>query len=471
MNTRTKYTKIIATLGPASAKEDVLKNMFLSGLNVIRMNFSHGDHETHQKNLNLVKKVAKRVGVRIAILQDLSGPKIRIGDFKDGRIILKNGQDFTLTTKKMLGDESIVYINYEKLPQEVKVGSSIMIFDGKIQLKVKKISGEDIKCVVVEGGEISNRKGVNVPGANLSIKSLTEKDKKDIEFGVKNKVEFIAFSFVRNEKDVLELRSILEKAKSKSLIISKIETTEAILNFDAILETTDGVMVARGDLAVEIGAENVPVLQKEIISKCNKAGKPVITATQMLDSMEHSPVPTRAEVSDVANAIFDGTDAIMLSGETATGKYPLEAIEVMSRVSLATEHVLPKRKFIDIEGSNDVINAVTLSVVRVAEDVNAKAIIALTESGLTARMLNRFRAPFPIFSISPNELACSQLMLSYGVFPVKMICSKNVDTFTKQINKFVLENNIAKKGDKIVLSAGMPFGKVGSTNTLFVLKI
>lgn len=471
MNTRTKYTKIIATLGPASAKEDVLKNMFLSGLNVIRMNFSHGDHETHQKNLNLVKKVAKSLGVRVAILQDLSGPKIRIGDFTDGSIVLKNGQEFTLTTKKVSGDEKIVYINYEKLPKEIKVGALVMIFDGKIQLKVKSIQGDEIKCVVVEGGEISNKKGVNIPGANLSIKSLTEKDKKDIEFGIKNKVDFVAFSFVRNQNDVVELRSILEKAKSKSLIISKIETTEAVENFDSILEKTDGVMVARGDLAVEIGAENVPVLQKEIISKCNKAGKPVITATQMLDSMEHSPVPTRAEVSDVANAIFDGTDAIMLSGETATGLYPLESIEVMSRVSLATENVLPKRKFIDIEGSNDVINAVTLSVVRVAEDVNAKAIIALTESGLTAKMINRFRAPFPIFSISPNELACNQLVLSYGVFPVKMICSKNVDTFTKQINKFVLDNNIAKKGDKIVLSAGMPFGKVGSTNTLFVLKV
>lgn len=471
MNTKIKNTKIVATLGPASAKEDVLEKMFKEGLNVIRMNFSHGDQASHQKNLNLVRKVAKKTGSNISILQDLSGPKIRIGDFKDGKIVLKKGQTFTLTTKKILGDESIVYINYEKLPKEIKPGSCIMIFDGKINLKVKSIAGEEIKCTVVEGGEISNRKGVNVPGANLSIKSLTEKDKTDIEFGVKNKVEFVAFSFVRTAGDVLELRSILDKAKSKSLIISKIETTEAVENFDEILKVTDGVMVARGDLAVEVGAENVPVLQKDFISKCNKAGKPVITATQMLDSMEHSPVPTRAEVSDVANAIFDGTDAVMLSGETATGQFPVESIKVMSRVALVSEESLPLRKFIDLDGDEEVVNAVTLSVVRVAEDVNAKAIIALTESGLTARMITRFRTPFKIFSISPHEFACKQLVLSYGVYPVKMLCSKNVDVFTKQITKFVVENNIAKKGEKVVVSAGMPFGKVGSTNTLLVLTI
>lgn len=471
MNMKTKKTKIVATLGPASANEVVLKDMINSGLNVIRMNFSHGDHATHQKNLNLVRKVSKQLGIRVSILQDLSGPKIRIGDFKEGKVILKKGDTFTLTTKKVSGDESIVYINYEKLPKEVKVGTSIMIFDGKIHLKVKKIAGDEIKCTVIEGGEISNRKGVNVPGANLSIKSLTEKDIQDLEFGVKNKVEFIAFSFVRNVGDVLELRSLLNKAKSKSLIISKIETTEAVENFDEILKVTDGVMVARGDLAVEVGAENVPVLQKQIISKCNKAGKPVITATQMLDSMEHSPVPTRAEVSDVANAIFDGTDAVMLSGETATGQFPVEAIKVMSEVATVTEKSLPSRKFIELEGEDDIVNAVTLSVVRVAEDVKASAIIALTESGLTARMITRFRTPFPIFSISPYEMACNQLLVSYGVTPVKMTCSKNVDVFTGQITKFAVDNKIVKKGDKIVISAGMPFGKVGSTNTLFVVKV
>jgi pyruvate kinase len=471
MNTKTKKTKIVATIGPASAKEDVLKEMILGGLNVVRMNFSHGDHETHQKNLNLIRKVSKKVGVPVAVLQDLSGPKIRIGDFKEGKVVLEKGQTFTLTTNKILGDEKIVYINYENLPKEVSVGSSIMIFDGKIHLKVEKIAGEDIKCKVLSGGEISNRKGVNVPGANLSIKSLTEKDKKDVLFGIKNNVEFIAFSFVRNAGDVLELRYILNKNKSKSLIISKIETVEAVENFDEILKVTDGVMVARGDLAVEVGAENVPVIQKQIISKCNEAGKPVITATQMLDSMEHSPVPTRAEVSDVANAIFDGTDAVMLSGETATGQYPIESILVMSRVAEMTEKSLPNRKFISLSDGEDIINAVTLSVVRVAEDVGASAIIALTESGLTARMITRFRTPFPIYSISPHQTTFNQLILSYGVTPVRMKNSKNVDVFTKQIIKFVTENKIVKKGEKIVISAGMPFGKVGSTNTLFVVKV
>ncbi len=466
-----KYTKIVATLGPASSTAHVLESMISSGVNVARLNFSHGDYKFHEENIKLFRKSAKKVGERVAILQDLSGPKIRIGDFKDGSIVLEKGQTFTLTTEKILGDKNSAYINYEKLPNEVKAGDSVMVFDGKIDLKVKSVSGNKIKCTVLEGGEISNRKGVNIPGANLSIKTITEKDKKDVAFGVKNNVEFIALSFVRSADDIKELRGILKKAKSRAMIIAKIETQEAVKNFDEILEEVDAVMVARGDLAVEIGAENVPKIQKEIITKCNRLGKPVITATQMLDSMEHSPVPTRAEVSDVANAILDGSDAVMLSGETATGRFPVETIETISRIAEATELSRTKRQFVHLEDSEDVIDAVTLSVVRVAETVKAKALIALTESGLTARMIGRFRAPYPIFAISPNEIACNHLSLSYGVFPVKMICSKNVDVFTNQIRKFALENKIAKKGEKIVLSAGMPFGKVGSTNTLFVLNI
>ncbi len=471
MSGDTKNTKIVATLGPASANESSLRKMLSAGLNVIRMNFSHGDHISHQANLDLVRRVAKSMNVRIAILQDLSGPKIRIGDFAEGKVILKKGAEFTLTTKKIIGNESRVYINYEKLPHEVKVGNSIMIFDGKVHLKVVKVLKSDVVCQVIEGGEISNRKGVNVPGANLSIKSLTNKDKKDLVFGIKNKVEFVAFSFVRSAQDVRELRKMLSKGKSKAMIVAKIETQEAVENFDEILKETDAVMVARGDLAVEIGPENVPMVQKHLIRESNKAGKPVITATQMLDSMEHSPVPTRAEVSDVANAIFDGTDAIMLSGETATGAYPVESIETMTRIALAAEHSRNKRQFVDITSSDDVIDAVTLSVVRVLEDIRGKAVIALTESGLTARMISRFRAPYPIVAVSPSELSCNQLVLSYGVTPIRLELSKHVDEFTAEIRAFVIKHKIAKKGDKIVLSAGMPFGKVGSTNTLFVLSV
>lgn len=471
MSGNTKNTKIVATIGPASADEKTLHAMALAGLNVVRMNFSHGDHDSHGRTLNLVRQVAKAANARIAILQDLSGPKIRIGDFVEGKVVLKKGATFTLTTNKIIGDENRVYVNYEKLPFEVKKGGSIMIFDGKIHLRVVKTSKTDIKCVVVEGGEISNRKGVNVPGANLSIKSLTEKDKKDVAFGIKNKVDFIAFSFVRSAADVRDLRKILNKAGSKAMIVSKIETQEAVENFDEILKETDAVMVARGDLAVEIGPENVPMVQKRIIRECNRAGKPVITATQMLDSMEHSPVPTRAEVSDVANAIFDGTDAVMLSGETATGAHPIESIETMARIALAAEHSRNKRQFVDITSSDDVIDAVTLSVVRVLEDIRGKAVIALTESGLTARMISRFRAPYPIVAISPSERSCNQLVLSYGVTPIRLELSKHVDEFTAEIRAFVIKHKIAKKGDKIVLSAGMPFGKVGSTNTLFVLSV
>lgn len=466
-----KSAKIVATIGPSSAKSEILEHMFAAGLNIIRMNFSHGDHDSHRANLYLAKKAAKKVGVRTAILQDLSGPKIRIGDFADGKVELRSGGTFVLTTKKVLGDERIVYINYPKLPREVSKGSSIMLNDGKIELLVTKTTMTDVVCRVVVGGEISNRKGVNVPGANLSIRSLSEKDRTDVMFGIEHGVEFIALSFVRRASDIVELREILTQGKSKAMIVAKIETVEAVQNIDEILAVTDAVMVARGDLAVEVGPENVPMIQKSLIQKANKLGKPVITATQMLDSMEHSPVPTRAEVSDVANAIFDGTDAVMLSGETATGEFPVQAIETMARIAVAAEHSRHKRQFIDITGSDDVIDAVTLSVVRVLEDIKGSAVIALTESGLTARMISRFRAPYPVIAVSPSEISCNQLLLSYGVFPVKMALSKNIDTFTQQITKYVREQKIAKRGDKIVLSAGMPFGKVGSTNTLFVLDI
>lgn len=471
MDTPKKYTKIVATLGPASANLEVLKGMISAGIDVIRMNFSHGDHATHAKNLNLVRKSAKITKSNIAVLQDLSGPKIRVGDFTEGKALLKKGDKFILTTKEILGTEKTAHINYKLLPQEVKKGDSIMIFDGKIHLRVTKTSETDITCEVVVGGEVSNRKGVNVPGANLSISSLTAKDKSDVVFGIKNNVEFIALSFVRRSSDVLELKDILKKAGSRALVVAKIETQEAVENIDEIISVSDAVMVARGDLAVEIGPENVPMIQKSIIKLANSLGKPVITATQMLDSMEHSATPTRAEVSDVANAIFDGTDAVMLSGETAAGEYPVESVEVMTRIAIATEHSRSKRQFVNLHGSSDVIDAVTLSVVRVSESINAKAIIALTESGLTARMISRFHAPYPIIAISPVALSCNQLVLSYGVFPIKITLSKNIDMFTRQITDFVLKNGIAKRGDKIVLSAGMPFGKIGSTNTLFVLNI
>jgi pyruvate kinase len=471
MNKEAKYTKIVATLGPSSSERGILREMLVAGVNVVRMNFSHGTHADHQARLDLIKRVADELGVRIAILQDLSGPKIRIGDFKEGKVVLKKGQTFTLTTEPILGDVSIVHINYPHLPAEIRPGATIMIFDGKISLLVTKIAGSEIHCTVTTGGEISNKKGVNIPGANLSIKSLTEKDKKDLTFGIKNNVDFVAFSFVRTASDVLELRALLKKAKSPAKIVAKIETTEAIENLNEILDATDVVMIARGDLAVEVGTENVPVYQKRITSLCNEKGKPVITATQMLDSMEQAPVPTRAEVSDVANAIFDGTDALMLSGETASGLFPVEAVRVMTKVALVSERSLPSRKFIDLGAKGDVVNAVTLSVVRMAEDVGAKAIIALTESGLTARMINRFRTPFPIYAVSPHETVLNQMMLSWGVTPVHLTCSNTVDAFTKEIVRFVLKNKIAQKGEKIVLSAGMNFGDVGSTNSLFVVEV
>jgi pyruvate kinase len=471
MKTTPKKTKIVATIGPASHDISILKKMIRAGMNVARLNFSHGTHDSHKESLDRIKIASTATKTPVAILQDLSGPKIRIGTFANGSVILKRGQRFTLTTDKIVGDNTRVHINYAKLPDEISVGAHIMIFDGKITLRVEKYTKTDIQCNVITGGLISNNKGVNIPGAQLSMRSLTKKDRADVIFGMKHNVAFIALSFVRTAADIHDLRKILQRNKSDAMIIAKIETLEAIENITEIIEATDGVMVARGDLAVEIGPEHVPLAQKRIIYHCNQLGKPVITATQMLDSMETSSVPTRAEVSDVANAILDGTDAVMLSGETATGSYPVESICVMTRIAQTTE---PNNINVDLEYIGEPKNtddAVTSSVVRVANNVRAKAIIALTSSGLTARLISRFKPYHTVYAITTSTIRQQQLLASSGVEPLIMKTSNNVNIFTKEITKFVQKQGIAKSGDTIVLSAGMPFGEVGSTNMLFVLRV
>jgi len=478
MSALQKKTKVVATIGPTSDNERTLTAMVKAGMNVVRLNFSHGEHEGHEKVVKLVRHVAKKTKTPLAIIQDLSGPKIRIGDFYQDRIILKKGSKFTLTTKKCIGDENIAWVNYAKLPKEVKKGMMILLDDGRKKLEVLSVQGHEIHCRVLVGGETKGRRGVNVPGALLSLSSLTEKDRTDVLFGIKHDVDYVALSFVRQVSDVEDLRAILLKERPDVGIIAKIETQEAVENIDGIIEAADGIMVARGDLAVEVPPQRVPILQKMIVAKCNRAGKPVIIATQMLESMIRSSVPTRAEVSDVANSILDGADAVMLSEETALGEYPVEAISMMTQVADMIEQNYPHQEIIQgeittggrrgSETEREIVDAVTFNVVNTAYEVGAKAIVALTESGSTARMVSRYRPKQAIIAMSPNSKSANKLVLSFGCIPVEISPFNYVGQVMNTVRKHVLARKIAKKGDKVVIVAGVPFGKRGGTNLLIV---
>jgi pyruvate kinase len=471
-----KKTKIVATIGPATESEAVLTKLLKAGMNVMRLNFSHGDFAEHQNKVDNLKKVIKKTGIRAAILQDLSGPKFRIGNFYQEKVILEAGKQIILTPDDIVGDEKRVSMNYPTLADELQVGSIVMVDDGKKKFEVVSIQGRDVVCKILIGGETKGRRGVNLPGAYLKISSLTDKDKADLAFGIKNNVDFVAFSFVRTAEDVLELRGLLHKGKSTAKIISKIETQEGVDNFDSILEMSDAIMVARGDLAVEIGAENVPPIQKMMIQKCNEAGKPVITATQMLESMINSSVPTRAEVSDVANAIFDGTDAVMLSEETTLGKFPVEAVEVMSRVALQTEsNIFYRERILETQDKKHqtigmrTADAVTNEAVDIANAIHAKAIVALTHSGFTAQMISRYKPFQPILALTPNEIVSNQLCLSFGVESVPVKKFRTLNEALAIIRTHCLKSNkLANKGDKVVIALGHPFGKHVSTNMILV---
>lgn len=471
-----KKTKIVCTIGPATTSVEQLEKLLKLGMNVIRMNFSHGDFAEHQEKIDNLKKAIKKTGIPAATLQDLSGPKFRIGEFYQDKVNLVAGEFITLTPDKIVGDEKRVSINYPTLHKELKPGNFIMVDDGKKKFEVVSIKGTDIKCKIIVGGETKGRRGVNLPGAYLKVSSLTAKDKKDVEFGIKNKVDIIAFSFVRNAADVTELRNILNKAKSKALLLSKIETEEAVENIDEIIKLSDAIMVARGDMAVEIGAENVPLVQKMIIKKCNEAGKPVVTATQMLESMIKSPVPTRAEVSDVANAILDGTDAIMLSEETTLGSFPLEAVDVMSRIALRVEGDLLHRQLLSGTAekykSGDeawgVGASICSSAVRAADRVNAKYIVALTDHGFGPRMTSRHRGPKPILAVTPNPVTYQQMNLFFGCYPILIPHFKSFDQALKTITTKLTKEKLVKKGDKVVVVTGMPFGTLSESNTLII---
>ncbi|HZK58233.1 MAG TPA: pyruvate kinase [Clostridia bacterium] len=468
-----KKTKIICTIGPASESRDIFEQLAINGLDVARLNFSHGDHEEHERRINTIKEVRWELNKSIAILLDTKGSEIRTGEFKDGEVELEEGQNFTITTRDVLGDNTICNISYEGLPKDVKIGTTILIDDGLVGLRVKRIiDNTDIECVVENGGVISNHKGVNVPNVKLNLPSITEKDRLDIEFGIKKDVDFIAASFVRKASDVLAIREVLEKNNIYHIqVISKIENQEGLDNIDEIIRVSDGIMIARGDLGVEISTEEIPLAQKELIRKCNKAGKPVITATQMLDSMIRNPRPTRAEATDVANAIFDGTDAIMLSGETAMGKYPVEAVKIMSDIAKRTEKAIDYGGLLEaksIERERLVTDAISHATCRIAADLGASAILTATSTGFTARMVSKFRPAETIVAAVTDERVRRRLALSWGVNAVltKRLHSTD-DVIAVSVDK-ALEAGLINNGDLVVITAGVPVGASGTTNLIKV---
>ncbi|MDO8575621.1 MAG: pyruvate kinase [bacterium] len=465
-----KKTKIVCTIGPVTEKVDSMIKLIDAGMNVMRLNFSHGDFAEHQNRIENLKEATKKTGKMVAVMQDLGGPKIRIGEFENGMITLKAGETFILTTEEgVVGNEKRVFVNYPLLPKEVKIGGLIMLHDGTKKLEVTSIKGKDVICKVIIGGDIKSRRGVNLPGANLSISSITEKDRKDLEFGIKNEVDFIALSFVRKSDDIKELRAILKKANSEAKIVAKIETPEALENIDDILEQADVLMVARGDLAIEIPAEDVPLVQKTLISKAHAYGKPIIVATQMLESMIKSPVPTRAEVSDVANAILDGTDAIMLSEETTLGQYPVEAVTMMSKIAMKIEKEITAQGIINsADDYYSVSDVVSCGAVRTAQELEAKYVVALTLTGRTARFIARHRPIQQIIALIPDEAYARKLMLVYGCYPVVTPMIKTFDKASVVIRKLLKEEGLAKEGDKVVVVAGIPVGKINETNAMYV---
>jgi pyruvate kinase len=467
-----RKTKIICTLGPASDSEEMIGRMMNCGMNVARLNFSHGSHEEHQKRVDTFKKVREELNLPVSLLLDTKGPEIRTGKFKTGSARLEEGESFILFNDDMEGDSTGCSISYKDLYRDVAPGAHILMDDGLIEMVVTGIEGKDIHCSILNGGQIGNNKGINIPGTRINLPSLTEKDIQDIIFAIRNDFEFIAASFVRQASDIIEIRRVLEENNGQGIkIIAKIENREGILNFDEILRAADGIMVARGDLGVEIPVEEVPVVQKNLIEKCYQGGKPVITATQMLDSMIRNPRPTRAEASDVANAIHDGTSVIMLSGETAAGKYPLEALEMMAKIAEKTESSIDYwRKFqkAAFDMSSTITNAISHATCTTALDLHAAAIITVTQSGHTARMISRFRPACPIIATTTDKRVLRQLSMSWGVLPYLVEAADTTDEMFDMGVEKALESGLVDYGDLVAITAGVPIGISGTTNILKV---
>ncbi len=469
-----RKTKIICTLGPSSSDESTLREMMRLGMNVCRFNFSHGTHEEHREKLSTVKRLREELKLPIATLLDTKGPEIRLRDFEGGSVVLAAGERFTITTREVMGDASIGSITYAGLPGDVTAGSRILIDDGLVELVVESIQDTDIHCTVKNGGKISNHKGINVPGVSLSIPYLSEADKADLLFGIREGFDFVAASFVRSAQDVLAIKDFLGENGGRHIkIISKIENAEGVQNLDEILAVSGGIMVARGDLGVEVDMQEIPVLQKMMIRKCYTAGKVVITATQMLESMSTHPRPTRAEVNDVANAIYDGTSAIMLSGETAAGQYPLEALKTMATVAERTERDINYQARFRRRDSgpvtSNITDAISHATCTTALDIGAAAIIPISKSGRTARMVSKYRCSIPIIGCTTDEVTYRQLAITWGVIPV--MCPEQPDTdtlFTAAVQSALEQSHILQDGDLVVLTAGLPLGVSGTTNLLKV---
>jgi pyruvate kinase len=465
-------TKIVGTLGPASSTTKMIGRMLEQGLTVARINMSHGSHEEHSTAIKNARLASKNTKCPLAILQDLSGPKIRIGDFDTEEITLENGKSFILTTETCTGTKERVFVNYPSLPQEIEVGMNIYLNDGKQKLLVDKIDKTDIHTTIISGGTIRGRRGVNVPDANLSISSLTQKDRKDLKFGLSQNVDFVTLSFVRTADDINLLRKLIGKNHNVS-IVAKIETKTAIENLEEIIKAADAIMVARGDLAIEVPLEKVPLLQKRIIRLANIAGKPVITATQMLDSMRLSVTPTRAEVTDIANAILDGTDALMLSDESAIGVHPDRAIEIMTQVAFEIENdpYFTERKSDLLFTNVTACNAITSSIADSVRLTNAKVIVALSESGKTAQMIARHRSKAPILVITPHQETYNKMLLVFGCEPIIKKGIKNMIEAQRVARQIVTKRALVKENESFILGAGIPFGNSGATNTMLIDKL
>lgn len=468
-----KKTKIVCTIGPASENPEILEQLINNGMNVARLNFSHGTHEEHLAKIKTIRRIRRKLNVPVAIMLDTKGPEIRTGNFKVDEIFLKPDDIFTLTTRDVEGDQSIVSVSYDGLPDDVSVGSEIYIDDGLVQLEVIDIKdGTDVVCKALNNGILSDHKGVNLPGSKTNLPAITPKDVDDIKFGIENDIDIIAASFVRKKEDVYDIRKVLEDHGGEHIkIISKIESQEGVDNLDEIIEASDGIMVARGDLGVEIRTELIPLVQKEIIRKCNDAAKPVITATQMLDSMIRNPRPTRAETTDVANAIIDGTDCVMLSGETAGGKYPIEAVKTMRNICVTTElsdDFYQNIYDVKIKSANTTTNSIAKSTKNIAEELNAQAIISCTASGNTSRVISKFKPKTNIIAATISDRVARQLSIVWGVYPIVIQEAKETDELIERAIVGALSEEYVKEGDLTVVTAGIPLGVSGTSNLIKV---
>jgi len=471
-----RRTKIVATLGPASSSEELLNALMDGGADIFRLNFSHGDQQDKAELIRRIRDISTRRRQAVAILGDLQGPKIRTGLMQSDGVKLQPGAEVTITTRDVRGTETLIPTTYQQLPGDVRPGDHILLDDGLMELEVVAIDGADVRCRVVVGGLLKDRKGINLPGVAVSVPALTEKDRRDLEFCIREGVDWVALSFVRSAADILELKDLIFQHKSDIRVVAKIEKPQAVADFDAILEATDGVMVARGDLGVEMRPEKVPLIQKMIIRKCNAAGKPVITATQMLESMIEHPRPTRAEVSDVANAILDGTDAVMLSAETASGKYPVEAVKLMARVALDVEsdpdlkekvfHPIPEAR-----GYRRLPEAISQAACRVAENVDAKAILAFTQTGTSAALVCKYRPPMPIFAVTPSQAVRRRLVLYAGVRSLRVDIEGDTEAQIRSVEAAVLEAGVLQRGDIVVITMGSPVSAPGTTNLMKVHRL